>query len=236
MIRIAHNPVRRGCVSKPTAPRTPRSLKLKPMFNLVRSFLRHQAMQHGRFAMAYKKLCHPTGAEHAEFLRRHGELHSIGKDTRIDAAVVMTDPAYVRIGSNVGLSACFLIGHDGAVAMLNRAYGVKLDAVGKIDIRDNVFVGFNAIILPGVTIGPNAIVGAGAVVTKDVAEGDIVAGVPAKVIGTVPDLLTKLQARSQALPWYDLIQQRDGSFDRQLEPELVRRRVEYFYGGREASH
>ena len=120
--------------------------------------------------------------------------------------------------------------------MLNRAYGVKLDAVGKIDIRDNVFVGFNAIILPGVTIGPNAIVGAGAVVTKDVAEGDIVAGVPAKVIGTVPDLLTKLQARSQALPWYDLIQQRDGSFDRQLEPELVRRRVEYFYGGREASH
>ena len=43
--------------------------------------------------------------------------------------------------------------------------GVKLDAVGKIDIRDNVFVGYGAIILRGVTIGPNAIVAAGAVVT-----------------------------------------------------------------------
>ena len=92
------------------------------------------------------------GIEYYQGLTLHGV---VGR--RVPATWERTT-AYVRIGSNVGLSACFLIGHDGAVAMLNRAYGVKLDAVGKIDIRDNVFVGFNAIILPGVTIGPNAIV------------------------------------------------------------------------------
>ena len=76
--------------------------------------------------------------------------------------------------------------------MLNRAYTVKLDSVGKIDIRDNVFIGYGAIVLPNVTISSNAIVGAGAVVTKDVAEGDIVAGIPARPIGRVFDESEKI--------------------------------------------
>ena len=114
--------------------------------------------------------------------------------------------------------------------MLNRAYNVKLDSVGKIDIRDNVFIGFNAIIMPNVTIGCNAIVAAGAVVTKDVAEGDIVAGIPAKPIGRVEDLVKKLQEKTQKLPWADLIHQREGGFDPEMEPKLIQLRVEHFYG------
>ena len=51
---------------------------------------------------------------------------------------LLADRAYISLGSNVLLSACNLIGHDGSVAVLNRAYGVKLDAVGPIVIRDNV--------------------------------------------------------------------------------------------------
>jgi maltose O-acetyltransferase len=50
-------------------------------------------------------------------------------------------------------------------------------------IKDYVFIGPRAIILPGVTINKGAVVGAGAVVTKDVGEYSIVGGVPAKVIG-----------------------------------------------------
>ena len=113
---------------------------------------------------------------------------------------------------------------------LNRAYGVKLDRVGRIDIRDNVFIGHGAIILPGVTIGPNAIVGVAAMVTRDVAEGDIVAGVPARPIGRVDELVEGLQAETKGLPWADLIEQRDGAFDPALESDLVRRRVEHFFG------
>ena len=55
---------------------------------------------------------------------------------------------------------------------------------GKIIIRDGVWIGANAVILPNVTIGKGAIVGAGAVVTKDVDDFDIVGGVPAKKIAS----------------------------------------------------
>lgn len=76
--------------------------------------------------------------------------------------------------------------------MLNRAYNVKLDSVGKIDIGDNVFIGYGAIVLRNVTIDPNAIVAVGFVVVKDVAEGDIVVGVPARPTGRVKNLVKKL--------------------------------------------
>jgi acetyltransferase-like isoleucine patch superfamily enzyme len=135
----------------------------------------------------------------------------------------------VKIGNNVSLSQCTLIGHDGSIAVLNKAYGVKLDRTGKIDIRDNVFVGWGAIIMPGVTIGPNAIVGAGAVVTSDVEPGSIVGGSPAKPIGRVEEFVAKLKRETAQLPWADLIATREGAFDSQLEPELIRQRVAYFY-------
>lgn len=57
----------------------------------------------------------------------------------------------------------------------------------KVTIKDKVWIGFNAIILKGVTIGEGAIVGAGSVVTKDVPDWTIVAGNPAKIIREIPD-------------------------------------------------
>ena len=125
----------------------------------------------------------------------------------------ISDPAYVRLGNNVSLSRCSLIGHDGSIAVLNGEYGVKLDRVGKIDIRNNVFVGYGAILLPGVTIGPNVIVAAGAIVSRDVAEGDIVAGVPARTIDRVKDFVARLKAEPGQLPWYSLIERRAGPLD-----------------------
>jgi len=200
------------------------------MQSLLKKIVRGLAMNYGKFPNLYRNICQPMGEEYAEYLRRHGNLQEIGQYCSILPTTVFTDPAYVRIGNNVHFSSCTLIGHDGSIAMLNRAYNVKLDSVGKIDIRDHVFIGFNAIILPNVTIGPNAIVAAGAVVTKDVAEGDIVAGVPAKPIGRVEDLVKKLQAKTQTLPWADLINRREGGFDPELEPQLVQLRVSHFYG------
>lgn len=177
----------------------------------------------------YIRICRPTGRDYAEFLKTCGTLQSVGENCEINYSVVITDPAYVSIGNNVVMSDCVLIGHDGAIAMLNRAYGVKLDSVGKIVIKDDVFIGHGAILLPGITIGPRAIVAAGAVVTRDVAPGDIVGGVPAKPISRVDDLVRRLQRETELLPWAGLIRARDGAFDARNEQRLVEQRVAHFF-------
>lgn len=195
-----------------------------------RRLLRGYALRTGRAGGLYRRMCRPTSLEWGAYLARWGGFQSIGADVSINIGCNVTDPAYTRIGSNVALSACTLLGHDASVRILNNRYGKKLDSVGFIDIRDNSFVGHGAIVMPRVTIGPDAVVAAGAVVTKDVPPGVVVGGNPARIICTTEELLKRVEARSDAYPWIDLIRQREGSFDPALEPELVRRRVEYFFG------
>lgn len=199
---------------------------------MLQRALRHFAFKHGVLRGLYIRFCRPSGREYADYLRKRGGLQAMGGGCEINHSVVITDPAYVSIGSNVVLADCTLIGHDGSVAMLNRAYGVKLDAVGKIVIHDNVFIGHGVIVLPGVSIGPNAIVAAGAVVSRDVAPGDIVGGVPARPISRVADRVRRLQRETEQLPWAEVIRKRNDGFDAALEPELVRQRVLHFFPNR----
>lgn len=197
---------------------------------LFKRFLKLISFRTGKFKRLYLKLCSPSGYEYAEYQKRWGHYHSIGEGCFIMPCTNVPDPEYTRLGNNVLLSVCTILGHDGSIACLNKAYGKKLDRVGMVDIKDNVFIGHGAIVLPGVTIGPNAIVAAGSVVSRDVAEGDIVAGVPAKPIGRVDKLVERLEKETKNLPWAHLIEQREGGFDPKLEPELKKMRVEYFFG------
>lgn len=202
---------------------------------MIRRLLGRVAFVHG-WKSLFLRFDNPTPERYAEYVRRHGGLYAMGQHVGIVPGVNITDPAYVSIGNNVLLAPCSLIGHDGTIEVLNRAYKVRLDAVGKIDIRDNVFIGHGAIVLRGVTIGPNAIVAAGAVVSRDVPPGSIVGGVPAKVIGSVDHLVKRLRAETDALPWAPLIAQRIGAFDPVMEPDLQRMRVAHFYGEGSASN
>ena len=200
------------------------------MMSIAKKIIRYMALKKGRMVGLYIKFCRPSSLEYGEFLRRHGGLYSVGEQTSINVGVNITDPAYLRIGRNCAISACTLLGHDGVVRILNNAYGKKLDSVGKIDILDNSFVGHGAIVMPGVTIGPDSIVAAGSVVSKDVPPGMVVGGVPAKVISTTLALVERLEMRSNEYPWRALIEQREGAFDAEMEPQLKKMRVEHFYG------
>src|SRR5262245_41174948 len=122
------------------------------------------AVRSQSFEGLYRYFCKPTGRAWAEMLRERGDFHSIGEHCSIDPYSLIEDRAYIRIGNNVRMATCYIFGHDGAVNMINRAFNLRLDSVGKVDICDNVFIGFGAIILPDVRVGPNAIVCAGSVV------------------------------------------------------------------------
>jgi acetyltransferase-like isoleucine patch superfamily enzyme len=188
------------------------------------------ACKNPRYEGLYRRLSKPGGRKWADMLRRRGDFYSMGEHCYIDPHAFLADRDFIRIGSNVRIAGCTILGHDGSVNMINRAYGLRLDHVGKVDIRDNVYIGYNSIILPGVTIGPKAIVSAGSVVRSDVGEGDVVAGVPAKRVGRLDLSVAMLKAKNEKYPWRELIQQRNAEFDPEMEPELNRLRVAYFYG------
>lgn len=108
-----------------------------------------------------------------------GKNIRVGKNVFINACCKFQDQGGIEIGNGV------LIGHNVTLATLNHDERPKFRQniyPKPIKIGDNVWIGSNATILQGVTIGNGAIVGANAVVTKDVPENTIVAGVPARVI------------------------------------------------------
>jgi len=104
---------------------------------------------------------------------------TIGEGTIIGDHVFLDGRAFLRIGNNVDIASQVLI--------YNSEHDVDSEGFDPIEepveIADYVFIGPRAIILPGVKIGRGAVIGAGAVVTKDVEPFKIVGGVPAKVIG-----------------------------------------------------
>ena len=195
---------------------------------LLRKLLRALALR--GLEAPYRRFCRPGGLEWAEMLRERGDFYSMGDHCYIEPSANITDRPYIRLGNNVRITPSCIMGHEGSINMINRAFGLRLDGVGKIDIRDNVVIGYGAIILPGVTIGPNAIVSAGSVVRSDVAEGDVVAGVPAKRVGRLDMSVEIWKAKNRAYPWRHLIEQRNSEFDPAMEPELQRLRVLHFYG------
>ena len=104
---------------------------------------------------------------------------SIGNDSIIGFRAFLDGRAPLKIGNHVDLASEVMI-YSSEHEIHSNDMRVKDQPV---TIGDYVFIGPRAIILPGVKIGRGAVVAAGAIVTKDVAEKAIVAGVPAKKIG-----------------------------------------------------
>jgi acetyltransferase-like isoleucine patch superfamily enzyme len=103
----------------------------------------------------------------------------------IAGSAAVTDPKKVFLGKNVWLTAnCALLTHDCSPVLFG-----KKEKDAWIKIGSNCFIGFNAIILPGVVLGDNTIVGAGSVVTKSFDGGCVIAGNPAHVVKSLKEFL-----------------------------------------------
>ncbi|MFT3782012.1 MAG: DapH/DapD/GlmU-related protein [Nibricoccus sp.] len=142
-----------------------------------------------------RRLEHWLAQQRIELIRQ--QLASCGDNVSFRLPLVINNPDQVRIGNRVSLNA-FLhiwahggvsIGDDTMIASHVAISSLTHDSAAKrysdtliskpVMIGKNVWIGAHAVILPGVTIGDGAIVGAGAVVTRDVAPGITVVGVPA---------------------------------------------------------
>jgi acetyltransferase-like isoleucine patch superfamily enzyme len=131
---------------------------------------------------------------------RIGTFVEIQKDATVGAKCKISSHSFICEG--VTIEEGVFIGHG--VMFTNDRYPRSLApsgmlqteidwAVIPISVRRGASIGSNATILAGVTIGEGAMVGAGAVVTKDVPDHAIVAGVPAKVIGVANDAPSRAQ-------------------------------------------
>jgi acetyltransferase-like isoleucine patch superfamily enzyme len=108
----------------------------------------------------------------------------VGQDCRIYVFSFGSEPFLIQIGNRVTISAgVCLLTHDGATSLVRDRAG-RRQRYAAIAIGDDVFVGINSIVLPGVRIGSRVVVGAGSVVTRDVPDNSVVAGNPARVLRT----------------------------------------------------
>ncbi len=139
-----------------------------------------------------------------EYLRKKGV--KIGEACEIyKTSSFGSEPYLIELGNQVRVnSGVVFVTHDGGYWVLRDSrsgYGTEFedaDKFGRIVVKDNVHIGTNAIIMPGVTIGQNSIVACGAVVTHDVPPNSVWGGIPAREIESLKEYADK--ARALALP------------------------------------
>ncbi len=129
----------------------------------------------------------------SEYARRKGV--TVGFGCRIYTRSFGSEPFLVSMGDKVTItSGVKFITHDGSTWLFHDNNGKRYQKYAPIKIGSYVFVGVNSILLPGVTIGDQVVVGAGSTVTKDLASGGVYAGSPAKYICSYSEYEKKIKS------------------------------------------
>lgn len=148
----------------------------------------------------------------------------IGKDCQILGDPVLafgTEPWLVKIGDHVDITyGVQILTHEGGIWC---ARGIddkykKLDCFSPVVIGNNVMIGVNSLIMPGVHIGNNVIVAGHSVVTKDIPDGMVVAGVPARPISTLEKFMEGLGKR-EVVETKNMSQAKKRQYLEKLHPE-----------------
>lgn len=114
---------------------------------------------------------------------------------------VILDPGHcwlIEIGDNVTMAPrVHILCHDASTKTF-----LNFTKIGRVTIGNNVFIGAESVVLPGVTIGSNVVIGANSTVTRDIPENSVAVGSPARVISTLDAYLEKERSRMNSAPCY----------------------------------
>jgi acetyltransferase-like isoleucine patch superfamily enzyme len=123
----------------------------------------------------------------------------MGRNVRFYAmrpGMFSTEPWLIEFGNDVYVTAgCQFITHDGGTLILRKEVP-DLELTAPIKVGNDVYIGLNSTILPGVTIGNRVIIGAGSIVSKDIPDNTVAAGIPARPIKSVDAYLESAKRRS----------------------------------------
>ena len=152
--------------------------KIKKIVNILIKIRRWCALKKMKFAIV---ICRVKGVQIGERCRFTG-IPDVG-----------SEPYLIKLGNDVILTdGIKFLTHDGGIRVFTGEKNFShVNKLGKIEIKDNSFIGANSILLPNIEIGPNSIVGAGSVVTKSIPPNTVYAGNPAKFICTLEEYIEK---------------------------------------------
>jgi acetyltransferase-like isoleucine patch superfamily enzyme len=123
-----------------------------------------------------------------EACRKNGMI--IGKNCSIGTWSIYPESYLIELGNHVQItSGVHIFTHGGGWIL--RQQIPNFDSFGKVKIGDNVYIGNNAMIMPGIIVGSNVVIAAGSVVTKNVPDNCVVAGNPAKVVRDIQSYIDK---------------------------------------------
>ena len=127
------------------------------------------------------------------YLKKHHVFKEMGENVFFQPRFIPSDPNLIKFHNNVIVTSnVTFVNHDiFHLGLNNLQQGTFSYEQRCIEVMENVFIGCNSTILGGVRIGPNALIAAGSVVTKDVLPNTVVAGNPAKEIGRFDEFVAK---------------------------------------------
>lgn len=143
------------------------------------------------------------------------------------ARIDTTRPSLITIGDNVDMNKNFqILTHDWGSSVFRNCYHDLVNSSGKVCIGSNIYFGTDVIVLKGVSIGDNCIIGAGAVIAKDIPANSVAAGVPCKVVCSLDEYYQKRKqiALGEAVEYVRSIKERFGR-----RPLISEMREEFIY-------
>ena len=147
-----------------------------------------------RLFITLKLLLIRNPVKRGNYLKKRGIFKEFGDNVWYQPYKIPTQPKLVKIGQGVKIATEVLfMEHDIIHTIFNETDSNNhySEHMGTIEIGNHSFIGARSIIMQNVKIDSNCIIGAGSVVTKDIPNGSIAVGVPAKIVGKTENLKNK---------------------------------------------